>query len=71
MTALPLVAAIALIVAGLRARQRAALIEATPTSNIGMATDGYCAFEGSRGYRWADDQRAAHVGAVCLVSRQG
>jgi hypothetical protein len=51
MTALPLVAAIALIVAGLRARQRAALIEATPTSNIGMATDGYCEFEGARGYR--------------------
>jgi hypothetical protein len=45
-TALPLVASIALIVTGLRARQRAALIKATPTSNIGMATEGYCEFKG-------------------------
>ena len=35
------------IYGGLRARRRAAFIEATPTSNIGMAQDGYCEFEGA------------------------
>jgi hypothetical protein len=35
-----------LLVAGMRARRRAALIGAMPTSNIGMAADGYCELEG-------------------------
>jgi hypothetical protein len=35
------------IYASLHARRRAALVKATPTSNIGMAQDGYCEFEGT------------------------
>ena len=34
------------VAAGLTARRRAALMQATPTSNIGMAQDGYREFEG-------------------------
>ena len=34
------------IAAGLHAQRRAKLISDTPTSNIGMASDGYCEFEG-------------------------
>jgi len=32
--------------AGMQARRRAALMESMPTSNIGMAADGYVEFEG-------------------------
>ena len=39
-------AAIALIVVGRQARRRAALVQAMPTTNIGMAVDGYVEFEG-------------------------
>jgi hypothetical protein len=35
------------VFAGVRARRRAALIKATPKSNIGMADDGYREFEGT------------------------
>jgi hypothetical protein len=34
------------IVAGFHARSRAALVKSTPTSNIAMAQEGYCEFEG-------------------------
>jgi hypothetical protein len=44
--AMPALVAVALVVEGLRARRRAALITATPTANIGMAADGYREFEG-------------------------
>jgi hypothetical protein len=47
MMAIPLGMAGVAIFAGLRARERAALIAATPTSNIGMAEDGYREFEGT------------------------
>ena len=36
-----------LIFGALHARRRAAVVKATPTSNIGMAQDGYCEFEGT------------------------
>ncbi|HUL72613.1 MAG TPA: GIDE domain-containing protein [Vicinamibacterales bacterium] len=36
-----------IVFAGLTARKRAALVKATPTSPIGMATDGYREFEGT------------------------
>lgn len=39
-------AAIALVVIGRQARRRAALVQAMPTTNIGMAVDGYVEFEG-------------------------
>jgi hypothetical protein len=42
-----LVVAGIIIFAGLHARRRAALIKATPTSNIGMADDGYRELEGT------------------------
>lgn len=45
--AFPLAMAAAALFAGLRARRRAALIKATHTSNIAMASDGYCELEGS------------------------
>jgi len=45
-TALPVAAAAIFALAGLRARRYAAVVKATPTSNIGMAADGYCEFEG-------------------------
>ena len=35
------------IFAGLHARSRAALVKSMPTSNIGMAQEGYCEFEGT------------------------
>lgn len=35
------------IAAAIHGRRRAALLKATPTSNIGMAQDGYCEFEGT------------------------
>jgi hypothetical protein len=35
------------VFAGLRARQRAALVASTPKANIGMADDGYRQFEGA------------------------
>ena len=42
----PAVLTAVLLAAGLKARRRAALLTATPTSNIGMAQDGYVEFEG-------------------------
>lgn len=47
MVVIPLVIAAVLIYAGMRARRRAALITSTDKSNIGMANDGYRAFEGT------------------------
>jgi hypothetical protein len=47
MVAIPLLMAGVAVFAGLRARQRAALVEATPKANIGMADDGYRQFEGT------------------------
>ena len=47
MVAIPLTIAALLVYAGLRARRRAAIINSTPRSNIGMADDGYRAFEGT------------------------
>jgi hypothetical protein len=35
-----------MVIAGWHARRQSTLITATPTSNIGMATPGYCEFEG-------------------------
>jgi E3 Ubiquitin ligase len=46
-TALPLAAAGIALFAGLRARRQAAVMKATPASNIGMASDGYGKFEGN------------------------
>jgi hypothetical protein len=46
MVAIPLLMAGVAIFAGLRARQRASLVGATPKANIGMATDGYRQVEG-------------------------
>jgi hypothetical protein len=46
MVAIPVFMVGIAVFVGLRARRRAALIKATPTSNIGMATDGYREFEG-------------------------
>ena len=45
-TALPLLAGGAVLLAIFRARRQVALLQATPTSNIGMASDGYRKFEG-------------------------
>ena len=45
-SALPMLAAGILLFAGLRARRQAATLKGTETSNIGMAKDGYCEFEG-------------------------
>jgi hypothetical protein len=45
-TALPLAAAGIFVFAALRARRQVSALKATPTSNIGMASDGYCQFEG-------------------------
>lgn len=45
-TALPLLAAAGCLFGVTRARRQAAVITATPTSNIGMAHDGYCELEG-------------------------
>jgi hypothetical protein len=42
----PLAMAAIAVFAGLHARRRAAIIQATPTSSIAMATDGYREFEG-------------------------
>jgi len=47
MVAIPLLMAGVAVFAGLRARQRAALVEATPKANIGMADDGYRQFVGT------------------------
>lgn len=45
-TLFPLAAAGIFTFAALRARRQAALMKATPTSNIGMAANGYCELEG-------------------------
>jgi E3 Ubiquitin ligase len=45
-TALPLAGAAICVFAGWRAWRQAAVIKSTPTSNIGMASDGYREFEG-------------------------
>ncbi|MEO8676683.1 MAG: hypothetical protein ABI569_13980, partial [Casimicrobiaceae bacterium] len=47
MVVIPVAIAALLVYAGLRARRRTALIKSTPKSNIGMADDGYRAFEGT------------------------
>jgi len=47
MLVIPLAIAALLVYAGLRARRRASLIKSTPRANIGMADDGYRAFEGT------------------------
>jgi hypothetical protein len=53
-----LIAAGIMVFAALHARRRAALVKATPTTNIGMATDGYREFEG----------RAEAIGDTPIVS---
>ena len=46
LTALPVAAAGICVYAAMRARRQVAAIKATPTANIGMASDGYCKLEG-------------------------
>jgi hypothetical protein len=64
--ALPMVVVIALIVEGLKARKRAALLKATPTSNIGMAREGYGEFEGRVEAIAGTSIKAPLTGAPCV-----
>ena len=50
-----------IIVAAVQGRRRAALVKATPTTNIGMATDGYREFEGTIAYR---EEMATAIGKI-------
>jgi hypothetical protein len=64
--ALPMVVVIALIVEGLKARKRAALLKATPTTNLGMAREGYGEFEGRVEAIAGTSIEAPLTGAPCV-----
>jgi hypothetical protein len=65
-TALPLLAAGGVLMAIFRARRQATLLGATPTSNIGMATDGYREFEGRAEAAGGRQLAAPLTGAACV-----
>lgn len=66
MLAFPLAMAAIVVVAGVTARRRAALVKATPTSYIATAGDGYAQFEGRAEAIERQTLRAALTGTPCV-----
>jgi hypothetical protein len=69
MLAFPLAMSAILVVAGVTARRRAALIRSTPAAHIATAADGYCQLEGRAEAVAGQTLAAPLTGAACVWYR--